>query len=161
MKRVLPILAIIAMALFGSRSLLAQNDPFLGVWKLNPAKCKYVNAPPAPRSETRTVEAVGKSIKITLDGVNLDGSHIGYSYTTNFDGEQVPIVGENRFFGENMISMTRVDAYTFTAQTKKGDVVLRDVRGVVSKDGKVTTLTAKGHDDQGRPATAITVWEKQ
>jgi hypothetical protein len=161
MKRVLPVISVIAVALFASASLLAQGDPFNGIWKLNVAKSKYVNAPPAPRSETRTVEAQGKGAKISLDGVNLDGSHIGYSYTTNYDGKEVPVIGEGRFFGEDTIFIKRVDAYTFTATTKKAGVVLRKVRGVVSKDGKVTTLTAKGHDEQGRPATAITVWEKQ
>jgi hypothetical protein len=158
MKRVF---AVIAMALVASGSLLAQSDPFVGTWKLNVAKSKYVNAPPAPKTETRTVEAQGTSVKISLDGVEMDGSRIGYSYTTKFDGEDSPVTGVGAANAEDTIALKRVDAYTFTATTKRAGKVIRTVRGVVSKDGKVTTLVAKGTDAQGRPASAITIWEKQ
>jgi hypothetical protein len=161
MKRVLTVVAAIAVALFASGSVLAQSDPFVGTWKLNVAKSKYVNAPPAPKTETRTVETQGDSVRISLDGVEVDGSRIAYSYTTKFDGEDSPVTGTGAANAEDTVALKRVDAYTFTATTKRGGKVIRTVRGVVSKDGKVTTLVAKGTDAQGRPASATTVWEKQ
>ncbi|HEY4355226.1 MAG TPA: hypothetical protein VGN16_05735 [Acidobacteriaceae bacterium] len=159
--RVPVVLSTIALALLSSGVLLAQSDPFIGTWKLNTVKSTYVNAPPPPRSETRTVEAVGKGAKISLNGVNLDGSRIAYSYTTNYDGRETPVIGEGVFFNVDTIAIKRVDAYTFTATTIRAGKVMRRVRGVVSKDGKITTLTARGTDGKGRPATAVTIWEKQ
>jgi hypothetical protein len=161
MKRVLAGVAVIVLALFASSSMLAQSDPFIGTWKLNVAKSKYVNAPPAPKSETRTVEAQGAGAKISLDGIDVDGSRIAYSYTTNYDGKDTPVIGERAANGEDTIAIKRVDANTFTATTKRAGKVIRNVRGVVSEDGKTTTLVAKGTDAQGRPATATTIWEKQ
>jgi hypothetical protein len=161
MKRVLTVVAVIASALLASDSLSAQSDPFVGTWKLNVAKSKYVNAPPAPKSETRTVEVQGNGAKISLDGVDADGSRIAYSYTTNYDGKDSPVTGVGAANAEDTVAIKRVDANTFTATTKKAGKVIRTVRGVVSKDGKVTTLTAKGTDAQGQPAIATTVWDKQ
>lgn len=161
MKRVLVVVAAVAVVLLASGSLQAQSDPFIGVWKLNVEKSTYVNAPPAPKSETRTVEAVGKGAKFTLEGIDVDGSRISYSYTTNYDGKETPVTGARAANGEDTIAIKRVDAYTFTATTMKSGTVIRTVKGVVSKDGKVTTLVATGHDAQGRPAKAITIWEKQ
>jgi hypothetical protein len=161
MKGVLAVVAAVVVTLVASGSLLAQSDPFVGTWKLNVAKSKYVNAPPAPKTETRTVKAQGNSVKISLDGVEMDGSRIAYSYTTKFDGEDSPVTGMGAAMSEDTVALKRVDAYTFTATTKRGGKVIRTVRGVVSKDGKVTTLLAKGTDAQGRPASALTIWQKQ
>jgi hypothetical protein len=160
-QRVLAVFAFIVVATLASASQSAGSDPFLGTWKLNVAKSKYVNAPPAPKSETRTVEAVGSGAKFSLKGIDADGSRIDYSYTTNFDGKDTPVIGADAANAEDSIAIKRVDAYTFTATTKRAGKVIRNVRGVVSQDGKVTRLVAKGTDAQGRPATAITIWEKQ
>ena len=47
------------------------------------------------------------------------------------------------------------------ATKKKGGKVLSTNRSVISKDGKVWTLTAKGRDANGKPTNNVTVWEKQ
>ena len=160
-QRILAAFVFIVVATLASASQLNESDPFIGIWKLDVAKSRYVNAPPAPKSETRTVESVGNGAKFSLDGIDADGSRIAYSYTTNFDGKDVPVTGINAANAEDSIAITRIDAHTFTATTKRAGKVIRSVRGVVSQDGKVTTLVAKGTDAQGRPAMAITIWEKQ
>jgi hypothetical protein len=109
----------------------------------------------------RTVEAQGNGAKISLDGVAVDGSHIAYSYTTNYDGKDSPVSGVGAANEEDTVAIKRVDANTFTVTTKKAGKVIRTVRGVVSKDGKVTTLIAKGTNAQGQTASATTVWDKQ
>lgn len=125
------------------------------------AKSKYVNALPAPRSETRTVEAQGNGAKIRLGGIEMDGSRIAYSYTTKFDGQDSSVIGVGAANAEDTIALKRVDGYTFTATTKRAGKVIRTVREVVSKHGKVTTLVAKGTDAKGRLASATRIWEKQ
>jgi hypothetical protein len=160
MKRVLVLAAVVALSLVTSGVLLAQSSPLVGTWKLNLAKSKYVNAP-APKSQTRTVEAQGKGAKFSFDGVAGDGSRVAYSFTTNYDGKDSAISGVGAPGGEDAIAVTLVDAKTTTSIGKKAGKVIRTNRTVVSKDGKVTTTTAKGTDEQGKPISTTSVYDKQ
>jgi transposase len=53
------------------------------------------------------------------------------------------------------------DAYTITAVIKKAGKEVRTVVNAVSKDGKVTTQTAKGTNEQSQPISYTAVWDKQ
>jgi hypothetical protein len=160
MKRLLLFTAVFALSLVTSGLLLAQSSPLLGRWKANLAKSKYVNAP-APRSQTRTVEAQGNGAKFSFDGVAGDGSRVAYSFTTNYDGKDSAISGVGAPGGEDTIAVKRVDAHTTTSIGKKAGKVVRTNRTVVSKDGKVTTTTGKGTDEHGKPISTTTVYDKQ
>src|ERR1700751_2010777 len=97
----------------------AQQDPFLGTWKLNLAKSKYGTVQP-PKSLTRTVVAQGSGAKVTFEGVAADGSRIAYSYSTNYDGKDSPVSGVGQANGADTIAVKRVDANTSTSTLKKG-----------------------------------------
>jgi hypothetical protein len=159
MKRLLGFVTVFALSLVSSGLLLAQSNPDIGTWKLNVAKSKYVTAP-AAKTETRTVEAQGDGAKVSLDGVRTDGSRIAYSYTTNYDGKDSPYSGVGTPNGSDTNAVKRVDANTFTATSKKAGKVVQTARFVISKDGKVMTITSKGTNAQGQPTSATTVWEK-
>ena len=160
MKRVLTVFAVTVVVLTASGLMLAQSNPLLGTWKLNVAKSTYVKVLP-PKNETRTVEAQGAGTKYSLKGVTVDGSRIGYSYTTNYDGKDSPVSGVGQPNGYNTIAIKRVDASTTTATAKKDGKVVQTWRTVLSKDGKVATITSKGTNAQGQPTSATSVWEKQ
>jgi hypothetical protein len=160
MKRLLLFATVFALSLVTSGLLLAQSSPLLGTWKINLAKSKYVNAP-APKSQTRTVEAQGNGAKFSFDGVAGDGSRIAYSFTTNFDGKDSAISGVGAPGGADTIAIKRVDANTTTSIGKKAGKVILTFRTMVSKDGKVTTITAKGTDEHGQPISTTTVSDKQ
>ena len=53
MKRLLVFATVVALSLVTSGLLLAQSNPYIGTWKLNVAKSKYVGGQ-APKSQTRT-----------------------------------------------------------------------------------------------------------
>lgn len=159
MKRILVLVSILALSLVASETLLAQENPFVGTWKLNLAKSKFTGTP-APKSETRTVVAQGNGEQVSYDGIAADGSPISYSYTTNLDGKDVPYSG-NQPFGADTIAVTRVDANTVKAVLKKGGKTLVTTKSLVSKDGKVTTNTQKGANAQGQPINQVAVWDKQ
>jgi len=159
MKRILALVSLAALSLVASSVLQAQNNPFVGTWKLNLAKSKFTGTP-APKSKTRTVVAQGNGEKVSYDGIAGDGSPISYSYTTNLDGKDVLYSGTQPF-GADTIAVTRVDANSVTAVLKKGGKTLVTTKSVVSKDGKVTTNTEKGANAQGRPINQVTVWDKQ
>ena len=139
--------------------LLAQNDPFVGTWKLNVTKSHYTGTP-APKSETRTVVAQGNGYQVTYEGIAADGSRISYSLTSSLDGKDSPISGSAPL-GADTIATKRVDAYTITAVVKKAGKEVRTVVNAVSKDGRVTTQTAKGTSEQGQPIGYTAVWDKQ
>jgi hypothetical protein len=151
MRRALLFLTVAVLAVFAS-GLLAQSDPFVGTWKLNPAKSKF--APGAPAKEvTFTFQMVGDQATVT--GTAPDGSPFKY---------EVPLKGgigkflTGPFEG---VSAKRVKDNTLETSYMKGGKEMLHVRSVVSKDGKSITDTAKGTDAQGKPVSGVAVWEKQ
>jgi len=157
MKRVL-VLVSLALGLVATGVLLAQENPFVGTWKLNVAKSKYSGSAKAPQSSTRTVVAHGDGETVTYEGIAADGSPAGYSFTTNLDGKDSPISGTGP---GDTVAVTRVDANTATSVVKKAGKTLYTTRTVVSKDGKVATTTAKGMNAEGQPISFTAVYDKQ
>jgi hypothetical protein len=158
MKRVLTCAAVVVLTMTG---LSAQSNPMIGNWKLNLAKSKFTPGP-APKSQSSTIEAAGDGIKNVTKGVAGDGSVINYGYTAStLDGKDYPLTGTATPSGGDMISVTRVDAYTFESTIKKAGKAVQTTRAVYSKDGKLRTLTAKGTDKTGKPTSTVAVWERQ
>jgi hypothetical protein len=58
-----------------------------------------------------------------------------------------------------MIAIKRVNDYTYEAVLKKGGQVVGTTKVMVSKDGKVTTLTGTGVADPTQ--NSVTVYDKQ
>ena len=83
MKRTLFLGAFLVLA---AGVLLAQDNPFVGTWKLNTAKSKYEPGP-APKSQTRTIVAEGDGAMYRFEGVGADGNPVAYSFTSNYDGK--------------------------------------------------------------------------
>jgi hypothetical protein len=160
MKRVLMFATVIALSLVASGQLLAQNNSLIGTWKFNAAKSKYVNVT-APKSATRINEAQGDAVKVSVEGISADGSRIAYSFTTKFDGKDSAVSGVGAPNGADTITETRIDANTVTATVKRAGKEVQTNRGVVSKDGKVLTITAEGTNAQGQAISYTSVWDKQ
>ena len=159
MKRLLELVAIVALAVVGSGPLQAQSNPLVGTWKLNVAKSKF-NPGPAPKSMTRTVEAQGDGVKYTFDGVGADGTAIAYGFAVSFDGQDNPIRGSMPS-GADTISAKRIDSNNFEATLKKGGKVIGTSTVKVSKDGKVTTVTSKSTNAAGQATNDVQVYDKQ
>jgi hypothetical protein len=159
MKRMLVLIPLLTVSLVASNVLLAQDSPFFGVWKLDLAKSKY-SGEQAPQSATRTVIEQGSGEMVSVKAIRADGSAVGYSYPSNFDGKDEPISGTPPF-GADTIVVKIVDANTHTAIEKKAGKTLVTSRAVVSKDGKVLTISAKGVNAQGQPVNTTTVWDKE
>ena len=66
MKRVLVFATVVVMAVMASGPLLAQNNPFVGTWKLNLAKSKDTGA--FPKEETLSVQMIGDQRQVTVNG---------------------------------------------------------------------------------------------
>ena len=87
-----------------------------------------------------------------------DGPAIHYSYTANYDGKDVPVVGNPN---ADMAARTRVNATTTKLVNKKGGNILSTVTIVTSADGKTLTITNAGKDAKGQNIDSVAVYEKQ
>ena len=142
----------LAMALGGTA--FAQA---VGTWKLDLAKSKYQQGQ-APKSATLVYEAAGAGIKVTVDQVPADGPAIQVSVTANYDGKDVPVVGNPN---ADMVARTRVNATTTKLVNKKGGNILSTATLVVSADGKTLTITTTGKNAKGQTIDSVAVYDKQ
>jgi deoxyribose-phosphate aldolase len=78
-----------------------------------------------------------------------------------YDGKDSAVSGTGFPNGADTIAVKRIDANTSTATGKKAGKVVYTRRLVVSKDGKIMTITAKGTDEQGHLTSSTSVWDKQ
>ena len=138
MNRLLTYGTVVVLAFISAGFLLAQSNSQAGTWKLNVAKSKYVNA---------------QAVK--------NGSRIAWSYTTNYDGKDSATSGAGVPMAADTIASKSVNANTVSSTFKKAGKVVRTSTAVVSKDGKVTTITSKWTNEQGQPASQTTVFDKQ
>ena len=149
--------AVIGIGITAS-PLWAAADPFVGTWKLNSAKSKYSPGPP-PKNLTITYAAAENGIKSTTEGVNAEGKPVATAYTATYDGKDTPVTGTGAQY--DTIALKRVDPNTLELTTKKGGKVLSKGKRVVSKDGKVMTITSKGTNAKGEPTNNVAVYDKQ
>jgi hypothetical protein len=134
-----------------------ETDKLVGTWELNVAKSKF-GPGRAPKSETRTYVVNGQDIKATTKGVDSAGKPTAAEFTINYDGKDRPMTG---IPDADTLSLRRVDTFTteFT-QKRAGKVVMTGTR-IISRDGKVMTITSKGTDATGKTINDVAVFEKR
>jgi hypothetical protein len=132
-------------------------DPAIGTWKLDAAKSKYTPGP-APKSATITYEETADGIKRTGESVDAEGKATSFSYTAKYDGKEYPVTGSDLY---DMISIKRINEHTYEGTLKKAGQVVSTAHRVVSKDGKVMTVTMTGTNAKGQKTKNIAVYEKQ
>jgi hypothetical protein len=160
MKRSLFLVCALVLSALAAGPLAAQDNPFVGTWKLNLAKSKYVGMP-APKDQTRTVTLNGKTATYSFTGTAADGSAVKYSFDTNYDGKDSAITGVGMPGGADSIALSPITSRHTSAVLKKGGKEVAKAEAMVSKDGKVTTVTTKGTGADGKPLSATSVYDKQ
>ena len=146
--------AVLAVAVMATAQ---PKDPFVGTWRLNVAKSKYSG--PAPKSITSTYEAAAQGYKVSVKNEPASGPVQQYSYTSNLDGKDTPVTGNNP--NADMVAAKRIDTHTLEIVNKKGGKVTTTQRNVVAADGKTRTVTTTGTDAQGQKVNTVAVFEKQ
>jgi hypothetical protein len=74
-KSILLVLAILVVGAAAASPPMAEDNPFVGTWKLNAAKSKAEGAS-LPKSLTRTVTTDGTTMKYSFEGTAADGSAV-------------------------------------------------------------------------------------
>jgi hypothetical protein len=152
----LVVLAATAMLALAVVSFAA--DVNLGTWKLNLAKSKF-SPGPAPKSQTLKIEAWGDDgVKYSADGIGPDGKPMHWEFQAKYDGKDNPFKGNP---DADMIAYKRIDANTVEATTKLKGKSAGMTKIVVSKDGKIRTLTQTGKNAAGQDVNNLLVYEKQ
>ena len=134
-------------------------DSPIGTWKLNLAKSKY-SPGPAPKSLTVKFEPSGEGVKFTAEGLDAAGNPTSGEFTANYDGKDVPYKGGGVLEADT-IALKRINASTTEATYKRGGKVVGTVRGVISGDGKVRTVTTAGTNAKGQKVKNVSVYDKQ
>jgi hypothetical protein len=130
---------------------------WLGTWKLNVAKSKYIPGPP-PKSQIDKNEAVEGALKYASDRVSADGKPSHHEYTAKLDGKDYPYIGLPIV---DTISMTKINDNAMEWALKKGGKALMSGQTVYSPDGKLRTWTWTGTNPQGQKLEITAVFEKQ
>ena len=137
--------------------LVAQTDPAVGSWKLNPAKSRY-SPGPVPKSNVITVAAVDNGIKVSAKGIGGDDKPTSTNYTVTYDGKEKPVTGSPDF---DSTSGKRINANTTEQTRKREGKVVQTQKREISADGKTMTITTHGTDKAGHTINNIAVYEKQ
>lgn len=131
-------------------------DLQIGTWKLNEAKSKL--NPASTRNTTVVYEAVGDSVKVTVEGTTADGKAFKSAWTGKYDGKDYPVTGDPV---SDTRSYTKVDDRTLTFSAKKDGKVVLTGRIAVAADGKSRTVTTSATDAKGQKMSGSAVYDKQ
>ena len=100
----------------------------------------------APKSLTLKFEASKGGIRRTSDGVDADGKATHGTYSSKFDGKDVPWEGNS---DADTAAAKKIDDNTYENVWKKGGKVTVSAKVVVSKDGKTLTVSGTGKNAKG------------
>ena len=152
-------LTLVCGVALGTAWMAAQSsDPFVGTWTLNTAKSKYTPGP-VPKEQTTVYEAAGPGYKVTVKSAPASGAPQSWTYTTNLDGKEVKVTGNNP--NADALVGKRIDARTIEFVNSKGGKETTRQHNVVSADGKTRTVTTTGVDGQGQKVNNVAVFEKK
>jgi hypothetical protein len=149
------------LALLLSQVVAPSVNPLLfAAWKLNLARSVYELGPP-PKAQTQKYEPVGDGMRVAVETISGNGVRIAYGYAVRLDGMEYPMEGERTPNGAETIAVRSVDAFTTEATFKRGGEIVLRIRSVLSRDGKVLTLTSKGTNLNELPTNSVTVFDRQ
>ena len=136
---------------------IAADDPFIGTWKMNPAKSMF-DGSISLKSFVSTTEAQKNGVKIVQKLVSANGKITQRSWTAEYDGKDYPIIGDP---DADTYSCTRSNSNTTKYMFKKSGNEMHGGQTVVSKNGKTSTITGGGKDADGKAFTYTILMEKQ
>jgi len=126
-------------------SLAQAKDPFLGTWRLDPAKSTFTGVTPTKRTMTFARLPNG-SLRHVIDTAGPGGGIvtndvIHQQYTFKIDGKDYPADPQMQV---STVSFTRVDSNTLERTGKYRGEVAETITYAVSQDGKTLIATQTG-----------------
>ena len=131
-------------------------DVNMGAWKLNEAKSKI--SPGAVKNNLVVIEAVGDSVKITVDGIGADGKPSHNEWKGKFDGKDYALMGVP---SADTRAYKPLDDHTMALTEKKDGKTIITGTQVISADGKTRTITVNEPGPNGKRMNITYVYDKQ
>jgi hypothetical protein len=148
--RLISVLAVVATALVAA-------SPYVGTWKLDPAKSKYKTGS-APKEQTVAISESAGDLHVVVKGVASNGTPISSHTVVPAAGGAGKIVESTAYDG---VSNKRVSESERETSYSKGGKVIYTVHSKVSADGKTLTTHAKGMTAAGQMVEGTNVYSKQ
>jgi hypothetical protein len=152
-KRILVVEGAVILALTLAAIALAAENPFVGKWKMDPAKSNGSNY----KSYAIKVESQGEGFSASQDIVTTEGQVQHVTLAAKYDGKDYPLKGSP---DADMISFTKPNPNTVDYIVKKNGKELYRGQAIISKDGKTWTEKGGGKDAKGQAFTFTIVMEK-
>ncbi len=140
---------------------LFSAEPFAGTWKLNVAKSKFGGPDKPPKEYTMVIQEQGDNFVVTITGVAADGSPISRQYTRSRTGGEAKYSEGALPAGTSIVwGKRKADSRSFDMKAMQDGEVIQTTSSVVSNDGKTSTTTSKGTDDEGNPYQTVQVYNR-
>jgi hypothetical protein len=136
--------------------LALAGENWVGTGKLNTAKSKLGTN--AIRAQTLVFESTPAGIKLKSEGVDAEGKPMQSSYTSKFDGKDVPWSGNPM---ADTACAKKVDDNTYENVWKKAGKETVKASVTVSADGKTMTISQAGKDASGAAVSSVAVYDRQ
>jgi hypothetical protein len=139
-------------AVLGLASALSAAEPFVGAWKLNPAK----SMGSTPKDETILIQRRGAMLTVRISIVTPDNRSLSIGFSTPRAGG-IARVEEGPYNG---VSVKRDRADTMDITYLTDGKAVRSTRAVIAKSGRTLTSTGKAigsNEDEGW----VMVFDKQ
>jgi len=150
------ILSVLLVCLAAAAVTAAADDAFSGTWKLNDAKSKVGAG--LGKNSTVVYEAIGDSVKVTIEGTTADGKAFKDEWTGKFDGKDYPVTGNPT---TDARAYKKINDHTLEVTGKKDGKLTITVKITVSADGKTRTVTGSQTDSAGKKVAMTAVYDKQ
>jgi hypothetical protein len=150
-----PCILLIALLMTSAR---ASTDPFVGKWILDVRQSQYP-AGTCPKTMVIEMETVGGGVRYHSDATYANGSKVHSEYTADYNGNQTIVRGAHGMMLP--VFLKRLDSHTVVASYTKALVVVATSRRVVSKDGRLMTITTTSKDGSGKSVKTVGVYERQ
>ena len=139
-------------------SAMATTDPFLGKWDLDVHRSKYP-AGTCPKQMVIEMEAAGQGIRYRSETTYANGRSAQAQYTADYSGRQAIVIGAHGLLLP--VSLKRTDSHTVVASYSRGFQVVATSRRVVSRNGRLMTITTTSEDRSGKKFIAVGVYQKR
>ena len=134
-----------------------ETAPWLGTWKLNPAKSTMSNDSRFKRV-TSKIEPWKDGIRVVYDMIGDRGGVTHMEWTGKFDGKDYPVQGVDYVLTN---AYTPVDDRSYRIAIKVDGRLAATAVVTVSPDGKTLTTTTTEKNSRGEAVSTVTVYDRQ
>jgi hypothetical protein len=135
-------------------------DPWVGTWKLNPAKSTAPGGRLPHANSTNIIEIQGETMHLISDQTDSTGKLEHVEYRAKLDGKEYPVKTTPPGPQPYTISLKRINARTREFVEVIGTFTIKG-RDVLSEDGKSFSRIVNSKDAEGHDTSVIQVFEKQ